>query len=61
MISAGDTVNGIEFPEANEVVNLYPIAPLAKASDADLAQAFVDLITGSKGKDVLTKAGFGTP
>ena len=61
VISAGDTVNGIEIPEANEVVNLYPIAPLAKASDADLAQAFVDLITGSKGKDLLTKAGFGTP
>ncbi|QLQ09685.1 MAG: molybdate ABC transporter substrate-binding protein [Nocardioidaceae bacterium] len=58
---AGDKVNGIGFPESDAVVNSYPIAALTDAADADLAAAFVQLITGEKGRSVLEAAGFGAP
>jgi molybdate transport system substrate-binding protein len=59
--AAGDKVEGIEFPESDKAVNEYPIAACAKAPNADGAKAFVDYVLSDKGKDVLTKAGFGAP
>jgi molybdate transport system substrate-binding protein len=58
---AGDKVTAVAFPEAAKAVNTYPIATLKNAHNATLAQKFVALVTGQKGKDVLTKAGFGAP
>jgi molybdate transport system substrate-binding protein len=34
---------------------------LKQSGHADLAQEFVDLVTGSAGERVLSKAGFGRP
>jgi molybdate transport system substrate-binding protein len=59
--SAGDKVLGIPFPESSEAVNVYPIAVLAGSEDAELAQEFVDLVTGDDGQQVLADAGFGKP
>lgn len=59
--AAGDDVEGIEFPEAAEVVNTYPIAPVAGSDEEDLAQEFVDLVLGATGQSVLQDAGFGAP
>ncbi|HYQ68205.1 molybdate ABC transporter substrate-binding protein [Actinophytocola sp.] len=59
--AAGDKVEGIEFPESDKAVNEYPIAVCAKAPNADGARAFVDYVLSDKGRDVLTKAGFGAP
>lgn len=59
--SAGDKVKGIDFPESREAVNSYPITVLADAPQADLATAFVDLVTSDTGKAELEKAGFGVP
>ena len=42
-------------------MNTYPIAALAKSRNADLAKAFVDLVTGSEGQQVLADAGFAKP
>ena len=58
---AGDKVKGITFPESSKAVNTYPIAALAKSGNADLAKAFVDLVTGSEGQSVLADAGFAKP
>ncbi|WP_251857620.1 molybdate ABC transporter substrate-binding protein [Herbiconiux sp. L3-i23] len=61
VIAAGDAVEGIDFPESSEAVNTYPIAVVADSPAAEVAQAFVDFVTGSVGKDVLEAAGFGRP
>jgi molybdate transport system substrate-binding protein len=59
--SAGDEVEGIEFPEADKAVNEYPIAVCATAPNPDGAQAFIDYVLSGKGRAVLTEAGFGAP
>jgi molybdate transport system substrate-binding protein len=59
--AAGHKVTGIRFPESSAAVNTYPIAALAKSRHAQLAQAFVDLVTGSEGQTVLADAGFAKP
>ena len=59
--AAGDDVQGIAFPEAEQAVNDYPIAVVAEAPNADLARAFQELVTGAEGRAVLGSAGFGNP
>ncbi len=61
IIAAGDAVTGIEFPESSEAVNTYPIAPVAASTNPQVAQAFIDFVTGAVGQDVLANAGFGQP
>lgn len=57
--AAGDDVRGIEVPEATDVVNVYPIAPVAATDRTDLAADFVELVVGDTGQDVLADFGFG--
>ncbi|MGA1838166.1 molybdate ABC transporter substrate-binding protein [Herbiconiux sp. 11R-BC] len=59
--SAGNKVQGIPFPESSQAVNTYPIAPVTASKTPELAQAFVDFVTGSAGQGVLQAAGFGKP
>ena len=56
--SAGSAVEGIEFPEAEEAVNEYPICVLADAPNPDAARAFVDLVLSDEGRAALEDAGF---
>ncbi|GAB3873967.1 molybdate ABC transporter substrate-binding protein [Kibdelosporangium lantanae] len=56
--SASKDVDGVDFPEAAQAVNDYPIIALPKATNAAGAKAFVDYVLSDKGKAVLTKAGF---
>nr|WP_041583269.1 molybdate ABC transporter substrate-binding protein [Xylanimonas cellulosilytica] len=58
---AGDKVTGIAFPESASAVNTYPIAVLDDAAESDLAQQFVDLVTGPTGQAALAEAGFAAP
>lgn len=58
---AGDKVTGVNFPEAKDAVNIYPIAVLAASKNQELAQEFVGLVTGPEGQKVLAEAGFGKP
>lgn len=58
VIGAGDSVEGIEFPEAAEAVNDYPIALLADAPNPEAAAAFVALVLSATGQDLLADAGF---
>ncbi len=59
--AAGDQVEGIEFPESNDVVNIYPIAPIDGSDEANLAGDFVAFVLGDTGQQILKDAGFGQP
>ncbi|WP_454296518.1 molybdate ABC transporter substrate-binding protein [Salana multivorans] len=60
-IVAGDGVATIEFPEASQEVNDYPIAVLAEAPNPEAAAAFVELVLSTEGRAVLEAAGFSPP
>ncbi|WP_031042526.1 molybdate ABC transporter substrate-binding protein [Streptomyces sp. NRRL F-5650] len=59
--AAGDKVEGVEFPEAAEAVNDYPITVLKDAPNAAAGRAFVELVRSAEGRQVLTEAGFTAP
>lgn len=59
--AAGDAVEGIPFDASAEAVNTYPIATLADSAAPDVAQAFLEFVTGKAGRAVLAAAGFGQP
>jgi molybdate transport system substrate-binding protein len=61
--SAGDGaggVEGVEFPEAEQAINEYPICTLAAGPNPAAAQAFVDLVLSDEGQRALEAAGFRT-
>ena len=57
---AGDKVEGIEFDEADTVVNHYPIVAVEGSKNADVAREWIDFVLGD-GQSVLEAAGFGPP
>ena len=59
--SADHAVEGIEFPEAEDAVNAYPICVLADAPNPDAAHAFLDLVLSDEGQRLLQGAGFRAP
>src|SRR4051812_32243944 len=59
--AAGDAVQGIPFPEAEDAVNAYPISVLKAAPNAAAARAFVALVRSPEGQQALTAAGFRGP
>ena len=59
--AAGDAVEGIAFPEAEDAVNEYPLCTLAAAPDPEAARAFVDLVLSDEGQQALEDAGFRAP
>lgn len=61
-VSASDgQAHGVDFPQASEAVNEYPITVLRNARNPDLARTWVDFVAGDQGRRVLQQAGFGTP
>lgn len=60
-LAAADRVAAVPFPEAADAVNSYRIAVLADAAHPDAAAEFVGTVTGSRGREILTAAGFGPP
>lgn len=59
--AAGGKVGEIPFADAAGAVNNYPIASLRTARNAELATAFIALVTGAAGQKILAGAGFGRP
>lgn len=59
VIAAGDDVQGIDFPEAESVVNRYPIATVTESEDEQLAREFVESVLDVESRQILTDAGFG--
>lgn len=61
VLAAGEAVEGIEVPEAAQVVNRYRVALLTTAPNPDAAGAFISFLRSSEASHVFTSAGFGTP
>jgi molybdate transport system substrate-binding protein len=55
------SVEGIDVPEADQVVNRYPIVVLSGARNPEAAQAFVDLVLSQDGRQALADFGFRAP
>ncbi|MGH9114073.1 MAG: extracellular solute-binding protein, partial [Acidimicrobiales bacterium] len=58
VLAAGDAVEGIEIPAADNVVAEYPITTLAEAGDAEVAEAFVAYVLSDEGQAILASYGF---
>jgi molybdate transport system substrate-binding protein len=59
--AAGDAVQGIPFPEAQDAINSYPICTLKSSADPQAAAAFVALVRSAAGQQALRAAGFRSP
>ena len=57
--SAAGKVDKVDFTEAGQAINSYPIAAV-KGGQAGLAHQFEEFVLGTEGKNELTKAGFGS-
>jgi molybdate transport system substrate-binding protein len=60
-VAAEDQVKVLPIPGSAKQITSYPIVTLQQSEHSDVAQDFVDLVTGSTGQQVLAKAGFGKP
>ena len=56
--SAGTTVAGVMIPADQNVVAVYPIAPIAASSNLKLARAFISYVVSPAGQKILAKYGF---
>lgn len=56
--AAAANAEGIEIPDAQNVVAQYPMAVLKQSANTTLAQAFVDFVLGPEAQAVLAKYGF---
>lgn len=61
VISAGDAVDGVPIPTADNATNDYPIGVLKGSTSADDAGEFQAYVLGPEGQQVLAEGGFGTP
>jgi molybdate transport system substrate-binding protein len=59
--AAGDAVDTVEIPGASAAPTTYFLAPLTQSADAELAAAWVSLVTSDRGRAALSAAGFGPP
>ena len=55
---AAASAEGIDIPDAQNVIAEYPIAVLKQSANANLAYAFLDYILGPEAQAVLAKYGF---
>jgi molybdate transport system substrate-binding protein len=58
---AAPELKTIEIPADLNVIAKYPIAPLVKSENADLARAFITYVLSADGQAVLQKWGFAPP
>ncbi|MBE7325739.1 molybdate ABC transporter substrate-binding protein [Nocardioides sp. Y6] len=61
VLAGEDRVDGVTVPQAADVVTTYPVATLTESDQPDLAKAFLDLVVGPRGRQVLDDAGFARP
>lgn len=60
-VAEGEKVKEFPVPGSDQELTSYYLAPLQQSKDADLAQDWIDLVTGEDGQQVLGDAGFGSP
>jgi len=61
VLAAGDDVEGIDVPGADEFANDYVVAVLEDAAHPEAARAFVEFLRSEVGRSVLAGAGFDVP
>jgi len=61
VMAAGSAVTGVEIPEAENTIAIYPIAPTAATSNPKLANAFISYVLSPAGQKILAKYGFLPP
>jgi molybdate transport system substrate-binding protein len=61
VISTGGMVEGVDIPDADNVLAEYPIAVLTNASNKAGATAFVDFVLSDEGQAILREYGFASP
>ncbi len=59
--SAGDAVDTVTIPDAQNVIAIYPIGVVAAGTNQPTTRAFIDFVTGSKGQATLRSFGFLAP
>jgi molybdate transport system substrate-binding protein len=59
--AGGDTVEGVDIPQEQNVVATYPIATVKASKSQDEAQAFLALVLSDQGQQVLKQDGFLPP
>lgn len=57
----GNEVDVVDIPEADRVINRYPIAVVSASTQTDLAKSFSELVLSEEGQQILKDAGFGQP
>ena len=60
-VAAGDDVEAVEIPEADDAITSYYATTLEQSEDADLAADWVAWVTSEEGRAILGDAGFGSP
>ena len=60
-VAAGEDVETVEIPGAEEELTTYFTTTLEQSADPDLAQEWVDLVASEEGRAALTEAGFTLP
>ena len=60
-VAAGDDVEAVEIPGAEENLTSYYAATLEQSEHADLAADWVAWVTSEEGRAILADAGFGSP
>jgi len=58
---AGAKITGVEFPEATQAINNYPVVVLKDTKLATTARDFAEFIRTGGGQEVLATNGFGKP
>lgn len=56
--AAGDKVQGVAIPDADNVIATYPIAEVKAAPNAEAAAAFIDFVRSARGQARLESFGF---
>lgn len=57
-IDAVEKIGRLDIPDALNTIATYPIAPISDSKNADLAQAFIDLVLSPEGQQILEKYNF---
>jgi molybdate transport system substrate-binding protein len=60
-VAAGDDVEAIEIPGAEDDLTSYYVATLEQSEDGTLAAGWVAWVTSEQGRQILADAGFGAP
>ena len=59
--AAGKTVQAVKIPASQNVLAVYPIAPIAATQNAALANGWIKYVTSAAGQKTLKSFGFLPP